>query len=361
VGKFGSFGIIWAVTWYGSQTKFGVTFDYHINVVNAFETVPALKNFINSNITGDISIIAHSLGNMVVSSLLSDNSSLWDTNDKAIYPVARIKNYFMIDAAVAIETYDGIAAKSMDMVSSDWNGYAPNLWSTEWYRLFKDQPLDGRSKLTWRDRFKNRPASTRYVNFFSSGEEVLSANPYDTPLSVSLWKVTSPFGNGTWALQEKLKGSYPGIDFVGNSSGGWGFNCLDKEYCIGGETPIPSTIANLLDGNVLKIKPFFRKSSNGDLYEPGDTGSTYAFNNMNHLLAEAMPALTLPIGANIVEIFTGNNTNYNMQEQFKNDKKDWPQSRGLDKNWHHSDVIEVAYPYVYSLFDTLNMQGGLGK
>lgn len=353
----GSRAKFWGITWNGAQTKLGITFDYHINVVNALETAPALKNFLSTNVTGDISIVAHSLGNMVVSSMLSDNDSFWESNS-----TSRINNYFMVDAAVAIEAYDGATDQSLDMKHSDWDGYESFLWSSEWYRIFeKDNPLDGRSHLTWRDRFMKRPALTKYFNFFSTGEEVLEANPYGTPLSTSLWNATSPLGRGTWALQEKLKGSYPGIDIVGSSLGGWGFNCADIGYCIGGELPIAPTEANKLDESILKIKPFFKKGPDSDLYEPGNVGSSYATNNMNRLLADAMPSLTLPAGANklLIENKMQEENNFNMQVVFKNENQDWPAGRGLDSNWRHSDIRNVSYPYIYNLFDRFVTQGGL--
>jgi hypothetical protein len=144
--------------------------------------------------------------------------------------------------------------------------------------------------------------------------------------------------------------------------GGWGFNCVDKEYCIGGEIPIAYSEANYLDENILKAKPFFRKGSDSDLYEPGNIGSTYAANNMNRLLADAMPALTLPAGANHVEIFTNNNLNFDMQDKsFKKKNQDWPANRGLDIKWRHSDIREIAYPYIFNLFDKFITQGGLNQ
>ncbi len=81
---------------------------------------------------------------------------------------------------------------------------------------------------------------------------------------------------------------------------------------------------------------------------------------MNRLLATAMPALTLPTGANTVEIFKDNNKNFDMPIQFKNDQNDWPSNR-IPKDWHHSDIKEVAYTYIYNLFDKFVSLGGLNQ
>jgi len=369
----GSKAKFWAISWYGAETKKYLankfTLDYHTNVVNAFDTAPILKDFLNFNVKGDVTIIAHSLGNMVASSMLSDNYQSWDANYSASHLMPKIKNYFMVDAAVAIEAYDGDATKSLDMIHKDWVNYKQSLWPSEWYKLFSnDYPPDNRAKLTWRGRFKDRPANTTYYNFYSSGEEVLGALPFNTPITQILVDEAQQVGSYAWAIQEKLKGGNPiPVDIIGSSMGGWGFNPDDKEYYLTKldvygyvlPVPIPASDANLIDENVLKTKPFFKKGPDPDLYWPGITGSTYVANNMNRLLADAIPALTLPVGANFTSVFgQANKNNFDMQEVYKNDKKDWPSLR-IEKNWRHSDLKDVSYIYVYNLFDAFVTLGGL--
>ena len=119
----GSHAKFWGVTWYGSETQlFGkVTTNYHINVQHAFATVPALWNFLQP--LGEITIAAHSLGNMIVSAMLTDHAD---------NPNPMIKKYFMIDAAVAIEAY-GDAAKDLNMDHIYWDGYDERLMAAEWH------------------------------------------------------------------------------------------------------------------------------------------------------------------------------------------------------------------------------------
>lgn len=48
---------------------------------------------------------------------------------------------------------------------------------------------------------------------------------------------------------------------------------------------------------------------------------------------------------------------------YKN-KNGWPPSRSVDnesKKWKHSDLREIAYPYVFGLFDKFTSQGKLDK
>lgn len=362
----GSKARFWAVSWYGAETKKYLanlfTPDYHTNVVNAFDTASVLKDFLSSSVKGDVTLMAHSLGNVVVSAMLSDNPAFWDNASST-----RIKNYLMVDAAVAIEAYDGSAAKNPDMVHQAWSGYKESLWASEWHQRFT--ATDHRSKLTWRDRFKARPVLTKYYNFYSSGEEVLATLTANTPITDVFIEQLNQLGSYAWAVQEKLKGANPlSVDIIGNSLGGWGFNGDDTEYYVtkldvyGYELPIPisATNAELIDENILMTKPFFKKGPDPDLYFPGITGSTYARNNMNRLLGGAMPARTLPAGANAVESFGDEDTyNFNMEIKFKNNNNDWPAIRAPFDNWRHSDLKDVSYPFVFNLFDNFVSLGGL--
>ena len=367
----GSKAKFWAITWYGYHSQIGsFTPDYHANVPHAIDTAPFLRDFLLFNVHGEITIAAHSLGNMVVSSMLSDNANLWDSNYSSTNSLAKIKNYFLIDAAVAIEAYDGAATRSPDMQHSDWLNYKQSLWPSEWHQLFvKYNPNDSRAKLTWRDRFLTRPVNTNYFNFFSSGEEVLGVMPLNTTITQLLVDEANQSGIYAWALQEKLKGGNPvSVDLIGNTIGGWGFNLDDyaEQDPFGRNTnnPISFILANNLPESDLKAKPFFKKGQNTELYSTGSIGSNYAANNMSTLLASAFPALTLPIGANEIIIekldfkFSKDN-NFDMEKLFKNEKKDWPESRAPYNNWKHSDLKKVSYPFVYNLFDALVLLGGL--
>lgn len=49
--------------------------------------------------------------------------------------------------------------------------------------------------------------------------------------------------------------------------------------------------------------------------------------------------------------------NFNMQTM----QNGWPAERGLKADWKHSDIKDIAYLYVYKLFNELVGKGGLNQ
>jgi len=344
----------WGVTWFGSKTQVGsVTFNYHINVRNTLYSAPALRAFLNEKMKGLTTIAAHSLGNMLVSACLNDSNADTDPNNKV---TADIKNYFLIDAAVALEAYLGGTAEpyftsTNPMVHPEWYNYKKELAASEWYTLFPAD--DHRSELTWRNRFENLPEGINYFNFYSSGEEVLDTHVGDPGLSDI---VTDGVGRYAWALQEKLKGKMKTGWVLGSKYGGWGKNNKDyydeNTYNATGEKVAFTWIVanNQIDVNGLKTMPFFDKHFDSELFVDGNVGSGYARINRTKLLAEAFPSLTLPAGGP-----SGNSLNQlfaaiDMQATFTNG---WPEERGKDKKWRHSDLRNVPYLYIYTIFEKM--------
>jgi hypothetical protein len=337
------------VTWYGSQTQIFdlATLNYHANVQNAYKTVPVLRSFLNT-LTGSTTLAAHSLGNMLASFCLNDSNVSSNPNEKLTAP---IKNFIMIDAAVALEAYMDDSQNLIDqfdvsnpMVHPNWYGYQKRLGASEWHTLFDD--TDYRSSLTWRNRFASLPDEITYYNFYSSGEEVLDTHTGD-PSLIDI--VTDGVGRYAWALQEKLKGVMGTGLVLGSSYGGWGFNL---EYYV-----LPDkSAANVLPTEGLKTIPFFRLGSATELAET--SGSQYAHDNQTKLLAEAFPALTLPAGGweggrtASDESFPKENV-IDMQTAFT--KSEWPDERGgnAKKKWLHSDLRNVAYTYIYKIFESM--------
>jgi hypothetical protein len=114
----------------------------------------------------------------------------------------------------------------------------------------------------------------------------------------------------------------------------------------------------------LTIKLGAHSSFNGPPDEDllGEDASAYAQANRDHILSDAIPALTLPVGANFVSIFderAGGTRNFNMQTKFENG---WPTERSTGNEalkWHHSDFDYVAYPFAHKLFDEIVNDGNL--
>ena len=359
----GSHAKFWAVTWEGADTKgswpFGnrLTPNYHSNVFNAFLTAPTLANFITTlTNTGPVVVAAHSLGNMVTLSAISD----WN---------APISQYFMLDAAVPVEAIDPTAVTNM-MTFSTWAGYTNRLFAADWYQLFTNN--DARSTLFWNNRLANLLNVTVY-NFYSSGEEVLRTTTNDPPSSVlsmvaaqaanNLWNGI-PFGTYTWYWQEKGKGTSSQDWFLGSSHGGW---LIGNTY----EYMAPAS-ANVLPTSQLKTNSFCNFASSilevnppsGDVALLNSTsGSAYAAANRNRILSDAIPAMSLVAGANPIPSLSPPRSltehNFNMNTiQFQNG---WSQARtgnevGL---WHHSDFVQMTYTFTYKLFNQFVTTGNL--
>jgi len=423
----GSHAQFWGVTWYGSdsQKKIGskhLTPNYHVNVVHAFGCAPKLAEFITTlRGTGEnakiVNVAGHSLGNMVVSSAISDFSA----------PASR---YFMINAAVAAEAYDGtidtqVADSTTSIPHTEWNRefggvYDSRLWASNWHLLFKNLPDDGRATLTWRNRF-NPADGVSYFDFYSRGEEVLDYNDSETPSLIGILSLIGinmlseflhfqlpgstgqPQGHKVWQYQEQLKGRNITNKYGGSNFGGWGFNIFDFAKRVGGygngPVLIPAvlrpSVANNLLANVfteeaLREEPFFRPGRDrtkigtwiqksgkpdfktdhlGALYG-ASTGSTFASTHRNTLLARMIPAISpaagripvpgLTAGAGEERNFDMNGVGIRPQRNSQGNPR-WPSARGQDFRWWHSDVYEVAYPFVRGLYDQLVTAGSLGE
>lgn len=378
----GSRAKFYGTTWHSDEKGAAVVPDYHKNVDNAFATAGHLA-LVLANLVPDATIAAHSLGNIVVGSAIQD----WG---------ATPANYFMIDAAVPLEAYSGDGVIDDAMTHPAWNDYqsAPDqnykggdrVYASEWHANPEFVQGDARRSLTWHDRLSRVGPNT--YNFFSSSEDVLQKHEGDPGL-LDVVRLALTGGRFAWALQEKLKGrqiaieieQLGGIGRIGSTYGGWRFseNIGDPP-----RTPSPTEAAQL-DNASLKANPVFDPGfkliisspspeyPNGqivkdlhagapdwiiDLTNPNN-GSAAAQAHGNQLLAEMFPARTLPVGANRASVFApvgGADRNLDMPELYKND---WPAERGNDSDWRHSDVKDVAYTFVYRVFEKFTTLGGL--
>jgi hypothetical protein len=361
----GSHAKFYAVTWEGADTKGTFPFynkltpNYHTNVVNAFLTAPYLANFVASltNI-GPVVVSAHSLGNMVTLSAISD----WN---------APISQYFMLDAAVPIEAIDPTATTNM-MIYSTWTAYSNRVFASDWYQLFPNN--DARSTLFWNNRLGNL-GNVDVYNFFSSGEEILRTYTTNPPPSVlgkvrtqitDFWPFGIPFGTYTWYWQEKGKGTCGQDWFLGSSHGGWRFPV--NEY--GDPNPVPPATANSLPNATLRQTPIFDFGSYFDsvtgpfpdlTLTNNANGSAYAQANRNRILSDAIPAMSLVTGANPVPSFSPPKSPVQKNFDMMTFRNGWPQGRtGNEANkWHHSDFHEVAYTFTYQLFNQFVTTGNL--
>lgn len=380
------------VSWFGNpgpgdsdhiQDYANIVQGYHWAVRNALPTAEALAQKINA-LPGSKVVMGHSQGCWVASVAVSDyNMSV----NKAL----------LIDAAFARECLDGAASMdALNMVPSAWTDYPTWSWAANWFQRFEidGQPsADNRSTLTWRDRLVPLLSKTVVYSFYSSTEDVLEKYP-GTPTSAVLENAfyaitdlnTSEMGRYAWISQEKTKGD-KAFFTQGSAYGGWGFNLNDglspshpKWY-----VPLPSQQARrvktpgeigtadsaLLEG--VKFNPLFKSGwgrydplnpalefvdTSGlsqvgpewilDLYDDS-LGSSVAGVHQKQLLAEAIPAVSLPVGANFTNAV--GDLNFDMPARFAS--SDWPRGNKDGTNtpdWHHSDIREIAYVYMSGFF-----------
>jgi hypothetical protein len=288
---------------------------------------------------------------------------------------ASISNVFMIDAAVALETFAGdlegggdpnyidgdslydpmglstaLYTDANPMIHPDWYGYSKMLGAGEWHQHFKgDQSISGgpdqRQKLTFRNRFSNL-SGRNFYNFYSAGEEVLGTHMGGLKYEDAKGLIGDG-GRYSWALQEKLKGRM-WVDLGGSDYGGWGFN--SGYYVLSDKAA-----ANTIPVDQLKDIPFFRLGEASAIAGPGGSSLVEKPDYRDRLLADAIPATSLPAGGpGGVTFFTSRilpeENVINMQERFTND---WPVERKAkgDLRWKHSDLRNVPYLYIYKIFN----------
>ena len=316
-----------------------ITSDYQKNVENAFASAAALSNVVTSA-TGRRFVVAHSLGNMVVSAAAQD----WGM---------QYERYFMLNAAVPVEAYvtNAVTAQTREsMTPSVWNGYAERLKTVNWRNLFGSD--DSRSGLAWSGRFS---AVSGTVNYYSSEEEVLKNGSGNDPY---------PGREYAWYYQETHKGRKPYIPIygMGRNEGGWGFNpsynivsnVYDEaqgQWVEWSERMSPEQAAAVT--NDLRVSPFFLPFENPALCATNAMPQmTYALRAQ--LLADAIPALSFAVGANPVD-------NWNNNDLASDDEMTWfkdPNAIGIlnsekDRKWTHAFFLKVPYMVVHKLFEDI--------
>ena len=386
------------VVWQGDTET-----DYHKAVFQAFQTGDQLDSAMNF-IDGDLTIAAHSLGNVVVSQAVQNGG--FSPN-----------RYYLLNAAVAREAYGGnIPAAERTMMIEDgsqrlgagvnplfghvrrWRSYdgagQSRLLSPEWHTLFPAN--DNRSKLKWKGAFEG--ITEKVYNFYSPGDEVVR-NPFDPTASALALILDRGFEFSTyaWANQEYVKGgtSVAG-EFMERNQGGWVYNFFPPPVPNASGDPAPQETFETgyfkynwaeglfaspyrkyneeqaqdeLTNAELRAKPFFKPFLELGLFDSA-TGSALAGqpNVKYDLLARGLPALSYAAAANLVE---GAQGNFNMETQFRTDLARWPlESHQSDENgeddlwegrWLHSDFKNVALSHVYKMFDQMIETGGLDQ
>ena len=333
----GSRSMFTAVDWYGDSSQFPTLFhgdvspDYYANVMHAFATASNLVGTVAALPGTNKVMLAHSLGNMLVSSAAVDHDLQYD-------------RYYMLNAAVPMEAYTTNVVSASAMVDSAWDNVPPNYWASGWHRLFETP--DFRSTLTWRGRFAG---IANAVNCYSPTEDVLEN------------AAENGYGDA-WAQQELLKGAsvWHGINAVlpwnwnerVSCEGGWGINtyyAADPAYYL----PVVgfcASVSNLTRKTVIEHPLFtpFRAEAESmhstNLFYIAD--ADYRAMLRAKFLGDAIPATSFAAGANRLEVF-GNARNMDYSSCMIDP---WPQTSNETKFWYHSDIKNIAYKFVHPLF-----------
>ena len=251
--------------------------------------------------------------------------------------------------------------------SSDWQGYTNACWAANGHRLFAGDPSDARGKMGWPGRFADALTNaTEVFNYYSSGDDVF-AETASVPsllegartwhLNWFLWVIPYPtvdltFENHCWQKQEVLKGM---ATVAGTLSGGWGFNVW-QEYDDALQrwetvrySPHGAALA-VADGSIAS-RPAFDVDDADEMLDRNATEDDVFL-----ALAKHVPAVSSPVGGKTVTF--GNrieNHNLNSPNDYRNG---WgrPAVEG-EYPWLHSDMKDMAYIYVYKLYEQIIQKG----
>ena len=298
-----------AVDWYGDDSQLAnyVSPNYYINVEHALVTAPVLSSQC-AGLQGDKTFIAHSLGNMVVSSAAKEHGLSY-------------AKYYMVDAAVAMECYAQNVMTS-NMVEHGWTDVPGRLWSANWYQLFS--PPDDRHDLRWRMRFQNL---SNVVNCYSPTEDVLE-------------NATPNGWGGVWSMQELFKGTATLHVTPGNCEGGWGYN---DEYTNWLGLLPDSVKTNTYTDAQLMQTPIFRTFDYASLHTTNVVSLTLT--QKAKVLGDGIPAVSFASGANQLPEPAGIPS-----VDMTDFAQDWPRGLGI---WWHSDISDVAYRHLSGFYDMI--------
>ncbi|MDP3072043.1 MAG: putative Ig domain-containing protein [Opitutaceae bacterium] len=331
------------VTWHGATGL-----DYHKAVYHAFQTGSVLGAHLSAfGVSGDVTVAAHSLGNMMVSHAIASGGFL---------PT----RYFIINGAVPIEAYnynEVDAVQRGKMIEDDWQTRDRRFYAANWHELFQHTTDDVRNQLKWKNRFFPAIENTAVYNFYSPGEDVVAkAETATAAVLVSVLRQGFNFTRGAWTAQELIKGvnwtTSMGALFLERKQAGWNARILRYGTNPGGE------VAN----DTLKTEPYFERFLEQELMHTDWTiASAKAATGKvrNDLLARAIPALSYAVA---VDQLPGLPAGRNFNMEFEGRQGGWPTDGHSGQNanrWLHSDFRNVALPYVHPMYLKMIELGGL--
>ena len=339
----GSRSMFTAVDWYGDDSQFAtlmhgdVSPDYYANVMHAFSSASNFVAEVRALPGANKVMLAHSLGNMLVSSAAVDHN-------------LQYSRYYMLNAAVPLEAYDDMSTASA-MSDQEWDNVPEDYIAANWYGIFPTN--DFRHTLSWRGRFAGIQNA---VNCYSESENVLG--------NTSVGQLT--FTGGEWKMQELAKGTttwhalnaVPFLDLNVACEGGWGINtyyALDPTWYIyqyGFTGKVQTDMTEQLAKEHPLFTPFRTEAESmhsTNLFVIAD--ADYRSQLRAKFLADAIPATSFAAGANPIQNdAVSGNINY---ETCKTTV--WPRP---ERKWWHSDMKNVAYFFTWQLFHRIKDNDG---
>jgi hypothetical protein len=330
------------------RSNIGSKANYHQNASNAFVVASQIVSTITNGIPGEKVVMAHSLGNMVVSSMIHDYG-------------LQVSKYLMCDSAVPSEAYypaNDVSIRVPQLVHPQWEEYPTNSWASNWHKLFAGDLYDDRQKLGWPGRFSG--VAQCAVNFYSTGDEVLElADDND----IYVWTgATSGYVQYSWHHQELWKGRAAANVLGGTTWSGWNI----EENWLG--------VNKISVSEAQQMQPEDFKTNTVFYCYPSSMNST----NISLLvraahLTQGIPALARPTGGTSVFPVLNRNSNYNLNyvptpededdenvTSFGLDRPNgWPTRSRWNDRWLHSDMKDISYFYNFKFYEKVVEKGNL--
>ena len=318
------------VDWRGD---IGSNLNYHQNASNAFVVASQLAPIIKS-IPGEKVLMAHSLGNIVASSIVHDHDLL-------------VSRYIMCNSAVPAEAYDtSVSLRSSQLVHPDWEEYPVNSWTANWHSLFQNDANDDRRYLSWRGRFsKVLPVA---INFYSTGDEVLELLP-DNDVGI-LSGITDSFAHHAWHKQELFKGRGFGVGLGATDWSGWDI----EENWFGVNKISVEQALSMSDADFKTNTVFY-------CYPSSMNATNIPHFVRNAHLALGIPALTPAAGITDMSqvLYEGDSFNLDIAAEEIDFPNGWPTKSTYPNRWQHSDVKDISYFFNHKFFDKVIEKGEL--
>ena len=323
------------------RSDIGSPANYQQNASNAFVVASRLFSVITNAIPGEKVVMAHSLGNMVVSSMIQDHG-------------LQVSKYLMCDSAVPSEAYYPAGDESIrvpQLVHPEWEEYPTNSWASNWHKLFAGDQSDDRRKLGWPGRFLNVPGVA--VNFYSTGDEVLELSDDN---DIHVWTgVTSGFVQYSWHHQELWKGRGAANALGGTTWSGWNIE------------------EDLLGVNKISVSEDLKTNTVFYCYPTSMNSTNISLLVRAAHLTQGIPALARPTGGTSVFPVLNRSSNYNLDHvPTPEDEEDesatsfglmrpngWPARSKWNGRWLHSDMKDVSYFYNFMFYETVVEKGNL--